>query len=71
MANDTNSTDRCEQLRKLRSNVLHEIATLQEGRTQEEQEGVGNPVERVNVIKSLQETLTTIDLELQKCPPLA
>ncbi len=71
MANDTNSTDRCEQLRKLRSNVLREIATLQEGRTQEEQEGVGNPVETVNVIKSLQETLTTIDLELQKCPPLA
>jgi hypothetical protein len=71
MANDTNSTVRCEQLRKLRSNVLHEIATLQEGRTQEEQEGVGNPVETVNVIKSLQETLTTIDLELQKCPPIA
>lgn len=71
MANDTNTTDRCEQLRKLRNNVLHEITTLQEGRTQEEQEGVGNPVETVNVIKSLQETLTTIDLELQKCPPLA
>ncbi len=71
MANDTNSTDRCEQLRKLRNNVLHEIATLQENRTQEEQEGVGNPVETVNVIKSLQETLTSIDLELQKCPPLA
>lgn len=71
MANDTNSTDRCEQLRKLRNNVLHEITTLQENRTQEEQEGVGNPVETVNVIKSLQETLTTIDLELQKCPPLA
>ncbi len=71
MANDTNNTDRCEQLRKLRNNVLHEITTLQENRTQEEQEGVGNPVETVNVIKSLQETLTTIDLELQKCPPLA
>lgn len=68
MANDTN---RCEQLRKLRANVLHEIAVLQENRTQEEHEGVGNPIEIVNVIKSLQETLTTIDLELQKCPPLA
>ena len=71
MANDTNTTDRCEQLRKLRDNVLHEIATLQEGRRQEEHEGVGNPIEIVNVIKNLQETLTTIDLELQKCPPLA
>lgn len=71
MANDTNSTDRCEQLRRLRDNVLNEITTLQRGRTQEEDEGVGNPVETVNVIKSLQETLTTIDLELQKCPPIA
>lgn len=68
MANDTN---RCDQLHKLRANVLHEIAVLQENRTQEEHEGVGNPVEVVSVIKSLQETLTTIDLELQKCPPLA
>lgn len=68
MANDAN---RCEQLRKLRDNVLHEITVLQENRTQEEHEGVGNPIEIVNVIKSLQETLTTIDLELQKCPPLA
>ncbi|HLJ33909.1 MAG TPA: hypothetical protein VKU38_09680 [Ktedonobacteraceae bacterium] len=68
MANDTN---RCEQLRKLRDNVLHEIAVLQENRTQEEHEGVGNPIEIVNVIKSLQETLITIDFELQKCPPLA
>lgn len=71
MANDTNNTDRCEQLRKLRNNVLHEITILQESRTQEEQEGVGNPVETVNIIKSLQETLATIDLELQRCPPIA
>ena len=71
MANDTNSIDRCEQLRKLRDNVLNEIAALQKDRTQEEHEGVGNPVETVNVIKNLQETLTTIDLELQKCPPIA
>lgn len=66
-----NETDRCERLRKLRDNVLREITTLQEGRRQEENEGVGNPVEIVSVIKSLQETLNTIDLELQKCPPLA
>jgi hypothetical protein len=68
--NDTNDTSRCEQLRKLRDNVINEITALQESRTQEEDEGVGNPIETVNIIKSLRETLTTINLELQKCPPL-
>ena len=69
--NDTNDTNRCEQLRKLRDNVVNELAALQENRTQGELEGVGNPVAMVNVIKSLQEALNTINLELQKCPPLA
>jgi hypothetical protein len=68
MANDT---DRCEKLRKLRDNILNEIAVLQRDRAQEEREGVGNPVEIVSIVKSLQETLTTIELELQKCPPIA
>lgn len=66
----TNDTNRCEQLRRLRDNVIHEITALQETRTQEEAEGVDNPIETVSIIKGLQETLTTIDLELQKCPPL-
>ena len=68
--NDTNDANRCEQLRKLQDNVTKEIAALQESRTQEEDEGVGNPIAMVNIIKSLQEALTTINLELQKCPPL-
>ncbi|HVB22958.1 MAG TPA: hypothetical protein VNG51_13535 [Ktedonobacteraceae bacterium] len=71
MTNNPNDTNRCEQLRKLKANILNEIASLQMNRTQEEDEGVGNPVEIVNVIKTLQETLATIDLELQKCPPIA
>lgn len=71
MANNPNDTNRCEQLRKLKANILNEIASLQMNRTQEEDEGVGNPIEIVGVIKTLQETLATIDLELQKCPPIA
>ncbi len=71
MTNNPNDTNRCEQLRKLKANILNEIASLQMNRTQEEDEGVGNPIEIVNVIKTLQETLATIDLELQKCPPIA
>jgi hypothetical protein len=70
MTNDTNNMNRCEQLRKLRDNVTTELTVLQESRAQEEDEGVDNPIETVNIIKSLQETLATINLELQKCPPL-
>ena len=65
------NTERCEKLRTLRVNVLKEIASLQRDLAQEKEEGVGNPVEVVSVIKSLQETLTTIDLQLQNCPPIA
>ncbi len=66
-----NNTDRCEQLRKLRDNVTNEITALQESLSQEEDEGVDNPIETVTIIKNLRETLTTINLELQKCPPLS
>lgn len=66
----TNNTNKCERLRKLRDNVTNEITALQASLTQEENEGVDNPIETVNIIKSLQETLTTINLELQKCPPI-
>ena len=70
MTNDTNNTKKCDHLRKLRDNVTNEITALQQSRTQEEHEGVGNPIEMVNIIKSLEEALASIDLELQKCPPL-
>jgi hypothetical protein len=64
-----NSTDRCTQLRKLQARIVEEINTLKASMRQEEREGVGNPIEMSSVVKSLQETLTTISLELQKCPP--
>jgi len=63
-----NNTDRCKQLRKLRDRLAEELRALKESEQQEEYEGVGNPLEIVNVIKSLQKTLSTVDLELQKCP---
>ncbi len=64
-----NNTDRCTRLRKLRARIVEEINTLKEDMREEEREGVGNPVEMSSVLKSLQEALTTISLELQKCPP--
>jgi hypothetical protein len=42
---------------------------LKEGLNQEEREGVANPIETVNIIKSLQKTLQHIEVELEKCPP--
>ena len=63
-----NNTDRCKQLRKLRERLAEELRALKESEQQEEYEGVGNPLEMVNIIKSLQKTLSTVDLELQKCP---
>ncbi len=66
----THSTKRLsrKQLRKLRDRLAEELRALKESEQQEEYEGVGNPLEMVNIIKSLQKTLSTVDLELQKCP---
>jgi hypothetical protein len=63
-----NNIDRCKQLRKLRDRLAEEVRALKESEQQEEYEGVGNPLEMVNIIKNLQKTLSTVDLELQKCP---
>lgn len=62
------SIDRCSQLRKLRDRLVDELAALRVSVQQEESEGVGNPIEMINVTKSLQETLNRVDQELQKCP---
>ncbi len=64
----SSSTDKCKQLRKLHDRLADELRVLKENVQEEEQEGVVNPIETVNIIKSLQKTLSTIDLELQKCP---
>lgn len=61
--------ERCRHLRQLQINLFHELQQLQEGLNQEEYEGVGNPIETVNIIKSLQKTLQHVEVELEKCPP--
>lgn len=61
--------DRCRHLRSLHTSLIQELNTLKEGLNQEEREGVANPVETVNIIKSLQNTLQTVEHELEKCPP--
>jgi hypothetical protein len=61
--------DNCRRLRRLRTNLVNELRMLRENVNAEVEEGVENPVETVNIIKSLQQALSHIDLELQKCPP--
>ena len=68
-ANFMDSTqERCRHLRQLQINLIHELQQLQKGLNQEEYEGVGNPIETVNIIKSLQKTLQNVEVELEKCP---
>jgi hypothetical protein len=62
----SNATNKCEQLRKLRSRLAEELRILKEDLEEEEREAV-NPVETASIIKSLQKTLSTVELELQKC----
>lgn len=64
-----NIQDRCRQLRRLRTSLYVELNELKEGLNQEEHDGVANPIETVNIIKSLQKTLQDIEIELEKCPP--
>ena len=64
----SNSTDKCQQLRELYSRLAEELRILKENLDEEEREGVANPFETANIILSLQKTLNTVDLELQKCP---
>ena len=58
----------CKQLRKLHGHLTEEIRLLKESLREAEQEGFKNPIETVNVIKSLQEVLNTVNNELAKCP---
>jgi hypothetical protein len=61
------NTDKCKQLRELHDRLADELRILKESVQEEEHEGIANPLEMVNIIKSLQMTLTSVDLELQKC----
>jgi hypothetical protein len=44
------------------------VRTLEAEVRQEEYDGVANPFEMVNIIKSLQQTLSSVEAELAKCP---
>ena len=59
---------RSEQLRELHGRLIEELRILKENLQEEEQEGVVNPIETATIITSLQKTLNTVELELQKCP---
>lgn len=59
---------RCAHLHRLQTSLVQEINALQESIREEEHEGVGNPLEMRNIIKSLQEALNNVNLELEKCP---
>jgi hypothetical protein len=61
------SMDKCQQLRELHGRLLEELRILKENLREEEQEGVVNPIETANIILSLQKTLNTVEVELQKC----
>jgi hypothetical protein len=62
------NNDRCSQLRKLHARILEELRILKESEREEEHD-FENPIVTSEIIKSLQASLNTINLELQKCPP--
>ena len=64
----SNSNNNCQQLRELRSRLIEELRILKENLREEEHEGVVNPFETSTIIISLQKTLNTVELELEKCP---
>jgi hypothetical protein len=61
-------TERCQKLRKLHARLIQEVRTLEADVRQEEYDGVANPLEMVNIIKSLQGTLSSVEAELANCP---
>ncbi len=61
--------DRCSKLRRLRERIEEELRVLKADEREENIVGFDNPLEMSNVIKSLQSTLSSIDVELAKCPP--
>jgi hypothetical protein len=63
------SPERCQQLRKLHSQLTAQIQLLKENIQKEEHEGVDTSVESLNTLKRLQSSLSRITLELEQCPP--
>ena len=65
-----NTPDRCSQLRKLHEQLTSQVKTLRESMQQAEENGVANPVETLNTLKTLQASLRRISQQLEGCPPL-
>jgi hypothetical protein len=59
----------CKQLRRLHDRITEELRLLKEGLRETEQASFENPIETVNLVRTLQEVLNTVNLELAKCPP--
>jgi len=63
-----NIVDKCKHLRRLRNHLIEELRVLKEDVQEEQTESFDNPIVMVNMIKSLQEALNTVNHELEKCP---
>jgi hypothetical protein len=63
----SNATERCHKLRQLHTRLKEEVRTLEADVRQEEYDGVANPLEMVNIIKSLQTAISSVEAELAKC----
>ncbi len=64
----SNDTEKCQKLRALHDRLIEEVRTLEADLRQEGRDGVANPTEMTNIIKSLQRTLSSVDAELANCP---
>ncbi len=63
------SPDRCQQLRKLHTQLTTQIQLLKENNQKEEREGADTSLEALNTLKSLQSSLKRVMLEMEQCPP--
>lgn len=59
--------DNCKHLQELYDRLSVELRELKEAEQEEEREGAINPILTVNIIKNLEKTLNTVELELEKC----
>jgi hypothetical protein len=64
-----NNLDQCTRLRRLHAHLTDEVRILKENIQTAEHDGVDTSLETLNTLKSLQSSLHTISLSLEKCPP--
>ncbi|GAC1375921.1 MAG: hypothetical protein NVS2B12_16000 [Ktedonobacteraceae bacterium] len=64
-----NNLDQCTRLRRLHTRLTEEVRLIKESIEQAEHDGVDTSIETLNTLKSLQSSLRTISLQLEKCPP--